>query len=103
MPEGRKHGVRHGLLNEEQQIGWLHRKAKQAGFLVHSIVVTPEGSVSFVKADGGKQYRLSLLSVRFDGLLEVTHPQRLRETLAKGIGSAKGFGFGLLSLARTAR
>jgi CRISPR system Cascade subunit CasE len=39
-------------------------------------------------------------AVRFDGLLVVTDPERLRHALRAGIGSAKGFGFGLLSLAR---
>jgi CRISPR system Cascade subunit CasE len=39
-------------------------------------------------------------AVRYDGLLEVTDPVKFLETLRAGIGSAKGFGFGLLSLAR---
>lgn len=42
------------------------------------------------------------LAVRFDGLLEVTDPGKFLETLRAGIGSAKGFGFGLLSLAPAA-
>ena len=40
-----------------------------------------------------------MASVQFDGLLRVTDPDRLRETVRKGIGSGKGLGFGLLSLA----
>ena len=39
------------------------------------------------------------LAVRFDGLLAVTDPALFRNTLQTGIGSAKAFGFGLLSLA----
>jgi len=30
----------------------------------------------------------------------VTDPDRLRETVRQGVGSGKGLGFGLLSLAR---
>lgn len=40
-----------------------------------------------------------LFSVRFDGILTVTDQALFRTTLEKGIGSAKGFGFGLLSIA----
>jgi CRISPR system Cascade subunit CasE len=39
-------------------------------------------------------------AVTFDGLLRVTDPEALLAALAGGIGSGKGFGFGLLSLAR---
>ena len=38
--------------------------------------------------------------VRFDGELTVTDPGELRDAVAAGIGPAKAFGFGLLSLAR---
>lgn len=37
--------------------------------------------------------------VQFRGILEVTDPERFIETYNAGIGSAKGFGFGLLLLA----
>jgi CRISPR system Cascade subunit CasE len=43
---------------------------------------------------------LNLLSVQFDGLLQVLDPDALWHTVQAGVGSAKGFGFGLLSLAR---
>jgi CRISPR system Cascade subunit CasE len=39
-------------------------------------------------------------SVDFDGVLSVTDPALFAEAVASGIGPAKGFGFGLLSLAR---
>ena len=41
-------------------------------------------------------------AMRFDGLLGVTDPVQFLEALRAGIGSAKGFGFGLLSLAPAA-
>jgi len=40
-----------------------------------------------------------LRSVRYDGLLEVLDEERFRESLLSGIGPAKAFGFGLLSIA----
>jgi CRISPR system Cascade subunit CasE len=44
--------------------------------------------------------KMTHLAVQFDGVLEVTDPAKFLETVRQGIGSAKGFGFGLLSLAR---
>jgi CRISPR system Cascade subunit CasE len=38
--------------------------------------------------------------VRFDGVLRVTDAARLVEAVRSGIGPAKAFGFGLLSLRR---
>ncbi len=43
---------------------------------------------------------VELRIVQFDGLLEVTDPARFGESLLGGIGSGKGFGCGMLSLAR---
>ncbi|MFF5407829.1 type I-E CRISPR-associated protein Cas6/Cse3/CasE [Streptomyces misionensis] len=42
---------------------------------------------------------VSLLTVTFDGHLEVTDPQALRRALTQGIGKAKAYGCGLLTLA----
>jgi len=39
------------------------------------------------------------LAVTFDGILRVTDPELFTQTLAQGVGTAKGLGFGLLSLA----
>ncbi|MEM0963873.1 MAG: type I-E CRISPR-associated protein Cas6/Cse3/CasE, partial [Bacteroidota bacterium] len=39
------------------------------------------------------------VGVRFDGELRVIDPDRLAVAVASGIGPAKAFGFGLLSLA----
>lgn len=40
-----------------------------------------------------------LRSVRYDGTLSVTDPVKFHQTLCSGIGPAKAFGFGLLSIA----
>jgi hypothetical protein len=44
--------------------------------------------------------KISLFYANIDGRLKITNPARFRETIVKGIGPAKAFGFGLLSLAR---
>ena len=76
------------------------RKAESGGFAVRSARVIPEGVHHGRKTDGTSRHDLAFFSVLFEGILEVAEPSRLQETLAEGIGSGKGFGFGLLSLAR---
>ena len=44
--------------------------------------------------------KMAHLAVRFEGVLQVVDPVAFQQTLRRGIGSAKGFGFGLLSIAR---
>ena len=102
-PTVKREGKRLGLPNEEAQRSWLTRKATAGGFQVVGADVVPEGMVRGVKAAGDICLELALLAVRFDGLLSVTEPARFRATLEAGIGSAKGLGFGLLSLAPAGR
>lgn len=47
----------------------------------------------------GKQRCITLITARYDGLLEVTDVDALRHALKNGIGHGKGFGCGLLTLA----
>jgi CRISPR system Cascade subunit CasE len=46
-------------------------------------------------AQGGQTH----VPVLFEGVLRVNDPAKLIEAVRNGIGSAKGYGFGLLSLA----
>ena len=86
-------------LREEDQCAWLDRKAEDSGFRVLSLLVIPEGMVTPEKHSAEASHRMSVYSVRFDGLLMVTDSERFRDALAAGIGPAKAFGFGLLSVA----
>ncbi len=99
--EGQTKSKRVGLYKEEEQRDWLNRKAEQGGFTVFAANITAEGKQGGkILHPGQTPHRLQHLAVRFDGLLQVTDPDRFLETLQNGIGSGKGFGFGLLSLAR---
>jgi CRISPR system Cascade subunit CasE len=106
-----KNGRRLALLREDEQVAWLLHKGEQGGFRIPGewvaadddrwtpnfrVDVIPEGWVRCGK-DGHADGRF--YAVRFEGLLEVTDPDQFLRTLVDGIGSAKGFGFGLLSLA----
>lgn len=99
-PTVKRNDKRLGILTEEEQIKWLQRKGEDSGFVVVSLSVVPEGIAHDKTTDSSaNQHDLSLLSVRFEGVLKVTDAQIFRKTVEKGIGSAKGFGFGLLSVA----
>ncbi len=93
----RRHGKRVPVPSD-QLVNWLIVRAEAGGFAVdqNSIVIQP-GYV-YVNKEGKRQGK-RLRSVRYDGSLEVTDPERLHETIIKGIGPAKAFGFGLLSVA----
>ena len=107
--EGLK-GKRVGLLREEEQIAWLVRKGESGGFEILTkesdagriprVDVTRCGKQFNWKKGVKESHRMTHLGVRFDGLLRVANAEIFRETLAKGIGPGKAFGFGLLSLAR---
>jgi len=89
-----------GLYREEQQIEWLKRKGEQGGFRLLSARTGAQDDVKGTIRRDGQKHLLKLVGVQFDGLLQVTDPDRLREAVRQGIGSGKGLGFGLLSLAR---
>ena len=83
------------LIKEEQQLEWLHRKLHAAA-RVDSAVVHSVRSLYFRK--GGRAGKIA--AVTFDGILEVVEPEQLWRQVRAGIGPAKGFGCGLLSIAR---
>ena len=90
-------GKRIGIFHEDEQIKWLKRKGESGGFTVINCRTSSEGIVhNEVGKDEGK---LRHYAVLFNGVLSVTDAELFRQTVKNGVGSAKGFGFGLLSLA----
>ncbi|MEN6642387.1 MAG: type I-E CRISPR-associated protein Cas6/Cse3/CasE [Armatimonadia bacterium] len=83
-----------GHLNPQWQTAWLARKGAQSGFSVVEAVGRGEGFQALQK---GPQ-RLRMYSVLFEGLLQVQEAEGMAEAIRNGIGSGKGFGFGLLSV-----
>ena len=77
---------------------WLACRAENAGFSIDkdSTVIQPGYIyVNKTRDDNGQRLR----SVRYDGILTITDPARFQETIIRGIGPGKAFGFGLLSVA----
>ena len=100
--EGKKQGRRVGLIHEEDQRKWLERKLESAGAALVSVnIVNEQFRHGKLFTEREKEKRMNFLSVQFDGVLQVKKPDDLVSTLFTGFGSAKGLGFGLLSLART--
>lgn len=97
--EDHKNGNRVPLVHEEAQIEWLKRKGEQHGFQVLQVQVSGKDEVSGWKKHDGQTHKLQFYAVQFDGTLQVTDPDKLIAAVQTGIGSGKGFGFGLLSLA----
>ncbi len=104
-PNSEKKPMRVGLYaNEEQsaeerQRAWLERKGATGGFRILASNSVAEGKV-YGRTSGETRHALQFDAVRFDGMLQVTDPAKLWETVQQGVGPGKGLGFGLLSLAR---
>ncbi len=88
-------GKRVQLFKLEDQLAWLERRSVTGGFAIIEKLVTKSGMQRSTK--DGKA--VSHYAVTFDGVLRVTDAALLLQLVESGIGSGKGFGFGLLSLA----
>ncbi|WP_280488952.1 type I-E CRISPR-associated protein Cas6/Cse3/CasE [Nocardia farcinica] len=92
-------------LDAAGQLQWLQRKAIDHGFELCQVVsgdskeldvvITDRSSVMFQR----HSQKVSLSTATFEGTLRVTDPRLLRGALVGGIGRAKGYGCGLLTLA----
>jgi CRISPR system Cascade subunit CasE len=92
-------GKRLGLVREDALRDWLLRRAESIGAEFLGFDVADEG-YSYGKQGGnnGKSRRLAFKAARFDGRLRVRDPELFAQKLAQGVGPAKGFGHGLLSV-----
>jgi CRISPR system Cascade subunit CasE len=118
-PTVKRDGKRQGLYREEERTAWLHKKGQSHGFALLEVRVRDLGQEHQKQREDGSNFRIPQLqfgirnhqqenhthharfsAAQFDGILRVTDPKALVNAIESGIGSAKGFGFGLLSLAR---
>ncbi|MBV1952623.1 MAG: type I-E CRISPR-associated protein Cas6/Cse3/CasE [Cycloclasticus sp.] len=89
--------VRVPLLHEEQQQAWLERKLHDFAQL-DSLIIQPEPVLYFRKVKEKRSGKIQ--PVLFEGILTISEPELFFEQLQKGIGPAKAFGCGLLSIAK---
>lgn len=97
---GDEQGKRIGLHKDENQIAWINRKLNSAGAQILTCHVNMNEMLRLEKGPSKDTAPLTHLAVLFEGILVVQDPPELVEAIKRGIGPAKGFGFGLLSLAR---
>ncbi|NLX22431.1 MAG: type I-E CRISPR-associated protein Cas6/Cse3/CasE [Phycisphaerae bacterium] len=95
----KRDGKRLGLMRDEDHRDWLIRKAKPCGFAPIRFHSTRAARVQYRKGTGDQAASQTHQSVDFEGVLQVIDPEKLTAAIAAGIGPAKAFGFGLLSLA----
>lgn len=84
-------GKRVPVRGDDGRMDWLKRHAERCGFKPIEVVARE------VSAQGS---RVRLAGALFEGILEVVEADAFREALNTGIGPAKAFGFGLLSVRR---
>lgn len=96
-----KRGKVIALVEEKDQIEWLRKQGSRFGF--HSPINRLESPEILVRSAQGIDFErqhatVTLNSVLFDGVLAIDDPDSLRTALTQGIGRAKGYGFGMLTL-----
>lgn len=105
----RRNGKRVELRGEEQWLAWLARKGEQHGFMLQPSRTWPgaadvravdEGKLTGRRTGAREGSLMTIAGVQFNGILSITNLELFRLALEQGIGSAKAFGFGLLSVAR---
>ncbi len=91
-----------GHVTAEQQVRWLLERAERLGLTVTAgadgepdVVVRDRRTLRFRRQGA----TVTIAQATFDGRLEVTDPVALRTALVRGVGRAKGYGCGLLTLA----
>jgi len=95
----KKQGRRVGVYSEDEQRKWLQRKLENAGAqLIDARTVDLEKIKGRLKRET-TSHELSFACVQFEGILQVKDSSLLVQAVESGIGSGKGLGFGLLSLA----
>ena len=99
-------GSLQGHVTAQQQMGWLLKRAEHHGFKIHNdaagfpqLAVSQRDKVTF----GHSGSKVTLTTAVFDGLLEVTDEVALWHALCFGIGRAKAFGCGLMTIAPPSR
>jgi CRISPR system Cascade subunit CasE len=89
----RRNSNRVPLVQENKQLQWLEEKAKQSGFGLLDVHINPEGK----QTDYHK--KLTIYTILVNGRLQITDSEKFNTALRQGVGPAKAFGCGLLSLA----
>ncbi|AYY13725.1 type I-E CRISPR-associated protein Cas6/Cse3/CasE [Actinobacteria bacterium YIM 96077] len=103
--EKRRADTRYSLKDPEEQISWLVNRGTQNGFTIPTGAdarpdLAPSPCPRLTGYQGnGRHNKVTVDPVRFDGHLVITDPSAFVEALCAGIGPAKSYGCGLVTLA----
>jgi CRISPR system Cascade subunit CasE len=98
--DGRVRGKRVGHVTASQQLGWLHDRAGGWGFFLGDVdAATAQVVERRVWTFPRHGRRVTVAMATFEGVLTVTDSELLRSNLATGMGPAKAYGCGLMTLA----
>lgn len=89
-----------GLLKEEDQRAWLERQLDRSGACLLGCQVAAKGLQRSRKNPRKAEGHQTHLAVLYEGVLRVENVEGLAEAVKAGIGHAKAYGFGLMSLAK---
>lgn len=97
-----KETQRFGYLREPEQVQWLTSRAEKHGFTVATqddglpnVRLNQRQTQSFKRGMG----TVTLTTATYDGILHIIDPDLFRRALVSGIGHAKAYGCGLMTLA----
>jgi CRISPR system Cascade subunit CasE len=91
---GNKRGRMVGIVKPEEQLEWLQQRSQRHGFEIEQATVLES------KVIRSNHKNIVLSTARFVGTLKALDPALLLEAYSKGVGRAKAFGCGMLSLRR---
>jgi len=97
-PTVTRNGKRIGIGGEENQMAWLGRQGGKHGFNLEHVLVTSSDIMNTNKKRGVPS--ITIGQVSYEGVLLATQAAALIDAAGSGIGPAKAFGCGLLSLAK---
>ena len=91
----KREGKRHALHTPEQKMEWLNRQTVAHGFDLDGAMVVATERLRARK----NTHPIILDATVFEGAMRVVDPDKVAKALALGVGHAKAFGLGLLSIA----
>ena len=97
-------GTVHAHITVAHQKEWLLQRGERHGFALTPDSFTVMGSRWLRFAKGGDRHHpVTLLSVTYEGVLEVTDPQTFCRMLTSGLGRGKAYGLGLMTILQRGR
>ncbi len=92
---------------EQQLTAWIERKGAEGGFAIERdeltrplLMISPNHDYVIRRSRNRKAEPMTFTGVDFEGILRITDAAAFATTLQSGIGRGKGFGFGLITVAK---